>query len=106
MISKALRERSEAFRMPVAEPITCWYVNQTRQLQVIRMGDIPGQSWERVVFPKQRLLFHALPDACLEVYGSESGQPIFIEQLLCSQLKCVESFQWPQAPTRVVAEIV
>lgn len=52
-------------------PVFCCYVNVTLQLQFIRITNIPHFYLERVVFPGERLLFEAVPDAQLEIYSRE-----------------------------------
>jgi hypothetical protein len=47
------------------EKILCFYINDSRKIQIIRT--IPNSSWERVVFPEQRLLFEALPSDKLQI---------------------------------------
>lgn len=48
--------------------ILCSYVNATNVLQIVRITNIPNWHFERVVFPGQRLLFEALPEAQLEIH--------------------------------------
>ena len=43
--------------------ILCCYVNVTSNIQVARITNIPNWYFERVVFPGQRLMFEALPEA-------------------------------------------
>lgn len=48
--------------------ILCYYMNPTNQIQIARIVDIPNWFFERVVFPKQRLCFEAIPDAYVEIF--------------------------------------
>jgi len=65
----------------------CSYANTTSSLQVIRIGIPSAYSFERVVFPGDRLLFEAASDAQLEVLSTYLGQAIKIEKIPCRQLQ-------------------
>lgn len=65
----ALSEESLTFECD--RRVFCCYVNVTLQLQIVRIANIPKFSLERVVFPGERLMFEALPDAKLEIYSRE-----------------------------------
>lgn len=49
----------------------CFHTNTTTQIQLIRITNSPNLRLERVVFPGQRLLFEATPEAKLEIKTSE-----------------------------------
>ncbi len=59
----------------------CSYTNKTPQLQIIQIVNIPGWFFERVVFPKQRLVFEAPIEAEVEVYSSQSGHGFLMEKI-------------------------
>ncbi|MEO0836585.1 MAG: DUF1830 domain-containing protein [Cyanobacteria bacterium J06642_3] len=65
----------------------CSYKNKTPTVQIIRITNIPNWYFERVVFPRELLLFEALPEAVLEIYISESARPILEDRFLCDWLK-------------------
>ena len=67
--------------------ILCGYVNATSQIQIIRVANIPSWYFERVVFPKQRLLFEALPEAQLEIYTGEFAGTLLAERIACDRLR-------------------
>lgn len=67
--------------------ILCSYANTTPQLQVIQIINIPGWFFERVVFPKQNLVFEAPSDAEVEVYTSQSGQGLLMNKISVIDLK-------------------
>jgi Domain of unknown function (DUF1830) len=67
--------------------IVCCYENVTPKLQVVRITNIPNWYFEKVVFPKQRLLFEALPHASLEVYTGEIAQAILADHIPCDRLQ-------------------
>jgi hypothetical protein len=68
-------------------PIVCCYENVTPKLQVVRITNIPNWYFEKVVFPKQRLLFEALPHASLEVYTGDIAQAILADHIPCDRLQ-------------------
>jgi hypothetical protein len=43
--------------------ILCYYYNDTQRTKLVRITNIPNWYFERVVFPGERLLFEALPEA-------------------------------------------
>jgi hypothetical protein len=67
--------------------ILCAYTNTTTQLQSIGIVNSPECQFERMVFPGERLLFEAKPDADLEVRTSYLGQGILIKKILALHLK-------------------
>jgi hypothetical protein len=70
--------------------ILCCYVNATRQLQIVRISNIPRWHLERTVFPGQRLLFEALPQAQLEVHTSDMASAVLADRILCAHLRVKE----------------
>ena len=71
-----------------ATPVLCYYTNTRDRVQVIRLDDGSDRNWQRVVFPRERLMFDALATAVLEVYeGGEDGDRLF-ERLDCRELAC------------------
>lgn len=65
--------------------ILCYYENVTSQVQVARIANIPNWLFERVVFPQQRLLFEALPEALLEVRNSSNTS--LLDEIPCPRLQ-------------------
>lgn len=70
--------------------ILCSYVNATSLLQIARIANISNWYFERVVFPGQRLLFEALPDAQLEIHTYEMVSVILSDTILCDRLRIKE----------------
>jgi len=68
-------------------PILCCYVNATSELQIARIANIANWYFERVVFPGQRLLFTAVPEAYLEIYTYVMPTTILAARLLCDRLR-------------------
>ena len=65
----------------------CFYINATRQIQVLRIRNIPNFSWEKVVFLGQRLLFEAREEARLEIHTPETVTSILADVIPCKQLQ-------------------
>ncbi|MGQ9869868.1 DUF1830 domain-containing protein [Leptodesmis sp.] len=71
--------------------ILCYYVNSTAQIQRARIANIPDWSFERVVFPRQRLMFEALPEGLLEIHTkSGKGEAVFC-RIPCLRLQVQET---------------
>lgn len=62
--------------------ILCFYVNCTNQVQIIRLTASPLPKFERVIFPGQRFMFEAVPQAILEL-STETDQFLIPCQQLC-----------------------
>lgn len=71
------------------ESILCCYVNATNQIQVARITNIPNWYFERVVFPGQRLVFEAFPEALLEIHTGMMASAILSDTISCISL-CVK----------------
>ena len=66
--------------------ILCLHINITRKIQIIRIPNIPNCHLERVVFPGQRLMFEAVPEAKLEICTTETVTIL----VPCQQLRITE----------------
>ncbi|MBD0344303.1 MAG: DUF1830 domain-containing protein [Coleofasciculus sp. Co-bin14] len=66
--------------------ILCCHVNATNRLQIIRITNSGDMYLERVVFPRERLLFEAVPEAKLEIQINEVASIL----IPCSQLRVME----------------
>jgi len=66
--------------------ILCCYVNATNQMQIARITNIPNWYFERVVFPGQRLVFEAVPDAHLEIHTGMMASAILSDTIPCDRL--------------------
>lgn len=69
-----------------SERLVCCYVNATNQIQVARITNISNWYFERVVFPGQRLIFEALPDALLEIHTGMMASAILSDTIPCLSL--------------------
>ncbi|NJK99741.1 MAG: DUF1830 domain-containing protein [Spirulinaceae cyanobacterium RM2_2_10] len=70
-----------------SNPVLCCYVNATSQIQVARITNIDNWYFERVVFPGQRLVFEALPDALLEIHSGMMASAILSDTIPCERLR-------------------
>ena len=67
--------------------IVCCYVNVSSRIQIARISNIPNWYFERVVFPGQRLLFEAVPDAQLEIHTGTMASAILSDRIACHSLQ-------------------
>ena len=80
---------------PVLEPLivgpsehfTCYYKNETGNLQIIRISNDPNSYFERVVFPSQQLIFNSTAKSVLEIYYSGMTTTLLVERVPCEQLQ-------------------
>ena len=70
--------------------IFCYYVNPTDQIQITRITNIPNWYFEKIVFPKQRLIFEAVPEAILEIHTGIMASAIFTDRIRCNLLRVEE----------------
>lgn len=73
------------------DAILCCYVNATSQIQIARITNISNWYFERVVFPGQRLVFEALPEALLEIHSGMMASAILSDTIPCKRLSVTES---------------
>ena len=69
-----------------SDKILCCYVNATSKIQIARITNIPTWYFEREVFPGQRLLFEALPEALLEIHTGMMASAILSDTIPCHRL--------------------
>ncbi len=69
----------------------CYYCNHTSKVQVGLISNIPGQRVEQVLFPGQRWMFWAVPEAVLEVYDSGNLTKAQVERITCRNLQVIEA---------------
>ncbi|MBD2308984.1 DUF1830 domain-containing protein [Chroococcidiopsis sp. FACHB-1243] len=68
--------------------ILCFYMNATSQSQILRIAD--ASNWfERVVFPGQRFMFEAKPEARLEIHTGLPISSTLSDKIPCIQLRVV-----------------
>ncbi|KKD37190.1 MAG: DUF1830 domain-containing protein [Limnoraphis robusta] len=79
--------------------ILCCYVNATSQIQIARITNIANWYFERVVFPGQRLLLEALPEALLEIHTGSMASAILSDRIPCDRLQIDQ-----EAPSSIIEE--
>ena len=70
--------------------VLCYYINATSQLQIARITHGSIECFERMIFPGQRLLFEAPPDALLEIHSPKVTNTSLLTQVPCQQLRVYE----------------
>jgi len=75
-----------------SDRILCYYQNATNQIQLARIANMPNWLYERIVFPGQRLLFEAMPDALLEIHACTANLTL-LEKIPCLRLRVREDDQ-------------
>jgi Domain of unknown function (DUF1830) len=70
-----------------SERILCYYTNTTRQMQIIRSANTTKYCFERIVFPGQRLLFEAIPEAQIEIHTGTMVTAILSDRIPCTRLR-------------------
>jgi hypothetical protein len=68
------------------ESTLCCYTNATSKIQIARITNIPNWYFERVVFPGQRLVFEAMPQALLEIHSGMMSA-ILSDTIPCDRLR-------------------
>jgi hypothetical protein len=69
-----------------ANRILCCYINDTHKIKITRITNISNWYVERVVFPGEKLLFEALPEAQLEIYVTNFSTVALVEITTCDRL--------------------
>lgn len=72
------------------QPCLCWYKNATHCMQIIRLRNATPSTFEKVVFPRQRLLFQAPLEQYLDIYICQDGTAQLWDSLPCEHLQVLE----------------
>lgn len=64
-----------------SDRIFCSYLNDSKQVQVLRISNIPNWHFERVVFPGQQIVFGTFLNAQLEIYEGEIISSILADKI-------------------------
>jgi len=67
--------------------ILCCYFNATSEVQIATSKKLPDWSFERVVFPGERLLFEAPSDAYLKIHTSHVDRVRELLPIKCDRLR-------------------
>ncbi|USR90177.1 DUF1830 domain-containing protein [Phormidium yuhuli AB48] len=86
-----------------SDPILCCYINATSQIQVARITNIQNWYFERVVFPGQRLVFEAMPQAQLEIHTGMMASAILSDTISCQRLKVTTEAEAEPEPEQQVS---
>ena len=73
-----------------SDRLLCCYVNATSKIQIARISNIANWYFERVVFPGQRLVFEAPPQATLEIHTGMMASAILSDKIPCERLCLLE----------------
>lgn len=73
--------------IPRSNKILCCYFNKTSKIQIARIENLPNFYFERVVFPRERLLFEAFSNAFLDIYTSDELGGILSDKISCTLLR-------------------
>ncbi len=65
----------------------CYYANNTESLQNLRIKHWESKPFERIVFPKERILFTAMPKAYLEISTNYAGKGTVSREVACDTLR-------------------
>jgi hypothetical protein len=68
-------------------PVLCCYVNASSRIQVARLSHLSEGDWEHILFPGQRFMFEAPPEAMLIIYKSAALSATSPEQIRCQTLQ-------------------
>lgn len=91
LIRKTERQRSEE---AASNNVSCYYINKTQAIQVVRVVTLPHQFLERTLLPRQELRFEATPYAELEVYTYSNATAILSAKILCAGLQKDHGYHW------------
>jgi hypothetical protein len=69
-----------------SQPVLCCYVNETDKVQIGKITNLAHWYFERVIFPGQRLIFEAPPEAELEIHTGTIITAIISEKIRCDRL--------------------
>lgn len=67
--------------------ILCFHSNSTPYLQIVKLINSKHFELERVLFPQERLMFTAAPEAQLEITTCQNGFPGRPERIFCDRLQ-------------------
>lgn len=65
----------------------CYYTNSTPELQILRVTNSKNFNLEKIIFPRQRILFEAIPEGQLEIYTKKAGKREIAQIIPCRYLR-------------------
>jgi hypothetical protein len=69
-----------------SDRMLCYYQNSSDRLQILRLTNVSRAKFEGIVFPSERILFEADPDATLEIHNAAASS----QHIPCQQLSVKE----------------
>jgi hypothetical protein len=81
------REIPESETSSESHPILCFYQNTTDKIQIAKISNFKNCYLEQVIFPAEKILFDAFPEAELEIYTGSMISAVLNEKIICSQLQ-------------------
>ncbi len=73
--------------------ILCCYINVTDRIQILRLPQLKYGFSDRVIFPGERLMFEATPEAQLEIHTAKPANIILSQKIPCARLQVCEGMQ-------------
>jgi hypothetical protein len=67
--------------------ILCYYTNSTDKIQVIRATNSDYFNFQKIVFPRQRILFETTSEGQLEIYTEELKKEKIARIIPCQNLQ-------------------
>lgn len=79
------------FSLPQSpEWLSCFYINATSTIQIVRIENVENGYFERVVLPGMHVMFKAPPEAFLDIYDSLMPSGVLADRVPCQQLACTQ----------------
>jgi Domain of unknown function (DUF1830) len=66
--------------------ILCHYDNSTPTKQLVRLVNSEHSSWEKTLFPEQKISFPEIPEGRLEIYLERKGKRVLEKVVYCYEL--------------------
>ncbi len=85
-----MNQNSDSVGVKNSGTVLCYYFNVSKQIQLATIKNSPDCSFERVVFPGERLLFEAPPDAELEIQTTRRDGSKIVDKIKCNHLRVDE----------------
>lgn len=83
----------DLLRSETSAAILCCYINVTAHIQIARLPKLKNGFSERVIFPGERLLFEATPEAQLEIHTAKPANIILSQKIPCDRLQVCEGMR-------------
>ncbi len=65
----------------------CFYKNKSTQTQVVRFTQTGNKLCDRIIRPKEHVLFEAEPQAVLEIHQLTANHTLLLKTFPCRDLK-------------------